>query len=150
VNVNAFSSKFRSKREIYTFLTVDGEVYLPAFETVTVYFCKDIVEGNKKCESSEILLTFVVVSTHSVRHLSAPQYDNLSMAKILDFLAQFEAMHLFMPSEQHEINKLPRAWVINVGATVVGQPFVDWVSKRIATRNEEMAKDRNLLIKMDP
>ena len=72
------------------------------------------------------------------------------MAKIIDFLAQFEAMHLFMPSEQHEINKLPRAWVINVGATVVGQPFVDWVSKRIATRNEEMAKDRNLLIKMDP
>ena len=90
------------------------------------------------------------MSTHSVRHLSAPQYDNLSMEKILEFLARFEAMHLFMPNEQHEINKLPRAWVINVGATVVGQPFIDWVSKRIATRNSKMAKDRNLLIKMDP
>ena len=72
------------------------------------------------------------------------------MVKIIDFLAQFEAMHLFMPNERHEINKLPRAWVINVGATVVGQPFIDWVSKRIAARNKEMAKDRNLLIKMDP
>ena len=49
VNVNSFSAKFRSKREIYTFLTVDGDVYLPPFETVTVYFCKDIVEGSKKC-----------------------------------------------------------------------------------------------------
>ena len=49
VNVNSFSAKYRSKREIYTFLTVDGEVYLPPFETVTVYFCKDIVEGSKKC-----------------------------------------------------------------------------------------------------
>ena len=47
VNVNSFSAKYRSKREIYTFLTVDGEVYLPPFETV--YFLKDIVEGNKKC-----------------------------------------------------------------------------------------------------
>ena len=150
VNVNSFSAKYRSKREIYTFLTVDGEVYLPPFETVTVYFCKDIVEGNKKCKSSDILLTILVVSTHAVRHLSAPQYENLSMEKILDFLAQFEAMHLFMPSEPHEIKKLPRAWVINVGATVVGQPFVEWVSKRITARNTEMAQDRNLLIKMDP
>ena len=49
VNVNAFSAKYRSKREIYTFLTVDGEVYLPPFETVTVYSCKDIVKGTKKC-----------------------------------------------------------------------------------------------------
>jgi hypothetical protein len=150
VNVNSFSAKYRSKREIYTFLTVDGEVYLPPFETVTVYFLKDIVEGNKKCTYSDLFLTILVVSTHAVRHLSAPQYDNLSMGKILDFLAQFEAMHLFMPAEPHEIKKLPRAWVINVGATVVGQPFVEWVSKRITARNKEMAQDRNLLIKMDP
>ena len=120
VNVNAFSAKYRSKREIYSFLTVDGEVYMPPFENVTVYFCKAIVEGTKKCSSTYNLLTFLVVSLHAVRHLSAPQYDNLSMEKILDFLAQFEAMHLYMPSEEHEIAKLPRAWVINVGATVVG------------------------------
>ena len=120
VNVNAFSAKYRSKREIYSFLTVDGEVYMPPFENVTVYFCKDIVEGTKKCMSTIFFLTFLVVSLSAVRHLSAPQYENLSMTKILDFLAQFEAMHLYMPREEHEIAKLPRAWVINVGATVVG------------------------------
>ena len=43
VNVNSFSAKYRNKREIYTFLTVDGEVYLPPFETVTVYYLKDII-----------------------------------------------------------------------------------------------------------
>ena len=72
------------------------------------------------------------------------------MKLILDFLARFEAMHLHLPSEPHEIRKLPRHWVINIGATVVGQPFVDWVAERITTRNREMAQDRNLLIKMDP
>ena len=95
-------------------------------------------------------LTILVVSCTAVRHLQVPQYENLAMQKILDFLAQYEEMHHHMPAETHEIAKLPRGWVVNVGATVVGQPFVDWVSKRIAARNSEMAKDRNLLIKMDP
>ena len=95
-------------------------------------------------------MTVAVVSTHAVRHLPVPQYPNLSMEKIVDFLAQFEAMHHHMPSERHELVKLPRAWVINVGATVIGQPFVDWCAERIVTRNREMAKERNLLIKMDP
>ena len=150
VNVAAFSSKFRTKREIFTFLAVDGEAYLPPFETVTVYFLKDIIQGQKKCKYPYIVLTIAVVSTHAVRHLPVPQYPNLSMEKILDYLAQYEAMHLHMPSERHEIVKLPRAWVINVGASVVGQPFVDWCGERIKTRNTEMARDRNLLIKMDP
>ena len=150
VNVAAFSSKFRTKREIFTFLAVDGEAYLPPFETVTVYFLKDIIQGQKKCKYPYFVLTIAVVSTHAVHHLPVPQYPNLSMEKILDYLAQYEAMHLHMPSERHEIVKLPRAWVINVGASVVGQPFVDWCGERIKTRNTEMARDRNLLIKMDP
>ena len=139
VNVHSFSAKYRNKREIFTFLTVDGEAYMPPFETVTVYFLKDIVEGTKLCKSVEKMLTFLVVSTHAVRHLPVPQYDNLSMAKILNYLAQYEAMHRYMPAEQHEINKLPRGWVINVGATVVGQPIIDWVTKRITDRNVAMA-----------
>ena len=49
VNVASFAAKFRNKREIYTFLTVDGEAYLPPFDTVTVYFCKDLIEGTKRC-----------------------------------------------------------------------------------------------------
>ena len=49
VNVASFAAKFRNKREIFTFLTVDAEVYLPPFETVTVYYLKDIIQGAKKC-----------------------------------------------------------------------------------------------------
>ena len=50
INVNSFSAKYRNKREIYTFLTVDGEVYLPPFETVTVYYLKALIQGDKKCK----------------------------------------------------------------------------------------------------
>ena len=72
VNVASFAAKFRNKREIFTFLTVDAEVYLPPFETVTVYYLKDIIQGAKKCKFPNSLLTILVVSTHAVRHLPVP------------------------------------------------------------------------------
>ena len=50
VTVAAFASKFRSKTEIYSFLTLDAACYLPASHTLTVYFLKDLVSGKKKCK----------------------------------------------------------------------------------------------------
>ena len=43
VNVNAFAAKFKSKREIYTFLSIDGGAYLPAHDNITIYFLKDLL-----------------------------------------------------------------------------------------------------------
>ena len=48
MNVQSFMAKYKSKRECYNFLTVQVEVYLPAYETVTIYFLKDIISGKKK------------------------------------------------------------------------------------------------------
>ena len=50
VNVQSFQAKYKSKRECYNFLAVDVGVYLPAYETVTIYFLKDIISGMKKCK----------------------------------------------------------------------------------------------------
>ena len=43
INVKDFAAKYRSKREVYTFLTIDGNAYLPPFDTITIYFCKSLV-----------------------------------------------------------------------------------------------------------
>ena len=40
VSSSAFAAKFRSKREVYQFLTVDVKAYLPPLENVTTYFLK--------------------------------------------------------------------------------------------------------------
>ena len=48
VTAATFSSKFRSKKEIYVFLTVDVRAYLPNYDNLTVYFCKDLVTGKRK------------------------------------------------------------------------------------------------------
>ena len=51
ITAATFASKFNSKREIYMFLTVDVRAYLPAYDTVTIYFLKDLISGAKKCKS---------------------------------------------------------------------------------------------------
>ena len=150
VDVNSFAAKYRSKREVYTFLTIDGNAYLSAFDTLTVYFLKDLVAGNKKCKCLPNG-NMPVVNCDNVRYVNVPQYEGLSQQEICNFLATASAeMARYMPDELCEIKKLPRGWIINVGASVVGKPFLDWIKQKICERNEKQAKERNLLIKMDP
>ena len=54
-----FSAKFRSKYEVYQFLTIDAKAYLPAPECVTIYFLKDIVRGQKKSKCTITSLTLL-------------------------------------------------------------------------------------------
>jgi len=44
----SFASKYKSKREVYNFLTVDCHAYLPPYDNLTIYFLKDLVSGAKK------------------------------------------------------------------------------------------------------
>ena len=50
ISTAAFSAKFRSKSEVYQFLTIDVGAVLPPKECVTTYFLKDLVMGRKKCK----------------------------------------------------------------------------------------------------
>ena len=50
VSAKLFAAKFNSKREVYNFLAVDVDVYLPHFDLVTIYFLKDLAHGRKKCK----------------------------------------------------------------------------------------------------
>ena len=43
-----FAAKYRSKREIYLFLTLNCLAYLPRYENITIYFLKDLAWGTKK------------------------------------------------------------------------------------------------------
>jgi hypothetical protein len=45
-----FGAKAKSKREIYVFLSINVMAYLPDYETVTIYFLKEIICGTKKCK----------------------------------------------------------------------------------------------------
>ena len=45
VTATAFAAKYKSKREIFNFLTMDVKAYLHTYDTVSIYFLKDLVSG---------------------------------------------------------------------------------------------------------
>ena len=45
-------------------------------------------------------------------------------------------MHLHMPAEWREILKLPRDFIVNVGSTIVNEPFLAFVHTAIIKRNQ--------------
>ena len=51
VNAKTVAAKFKSKREIWNFLTFDADAYLPAEHCVTIYYMKDLLSGKKKSKS---------------------------------------------------------------------------------------------------
>ena len=48
ITSSSFAAKFRSKSEVYLFLTVEAGKYLPPIDNCTIYWLKDLVSGKKK------------------------------------------------------------------------------------------------------
>ena len=63
----------------------------------------------------------------AVKTLHVPQYKNLSLEKILNFVCQQPRIVSYLPDDP-DLRKVPKQWIVNVCAAVVGQPFRDWVS----------------------
>ena len=57
---------------------------------------------------------------------------------------------MYYPQDNKEVMRLPKQWICNVAATVIGDPFRDWVSEQIKNRNHSMAVTKNLFVEMDP
>ncbi len=51
VHTREMSRLFRSKREIYQILVVEGQFYLPPYEECTIDFLRQLFEGTKKVSS---------------------------------------------------------------------------------------------------
>ena len=47
VNIHELLEKMQSKKEVYNFLSLSGEAYLPKLDTINVYFLKQIARGQK-------------------------------------------------------------------------------------------------------
>ena len=54
ITTKEFTSKFKSKYEVYQLMYLDVGAYLPASDCVTIYFLKDLAMGKKKCKFSSL------------------------------------------------------------------------------------------------
>ena len=51
INIHELQEKASSKREVYNFLTLEVEVYLPKPDTVNIFFLKQIMRATKDVSS---------------------------------------------------------------------------------------------------
>ena len=115
----SFSAKYKSKREVWRFLTSEAGVYLPAYEVVTIYHMRDLVAGKRK-----------LIKTDEVQMINVPFFEGLSIESMLEWAASRpeQVMDAF-PIVKRELDKLPRAYIANVIHTLTGAAFPKWVEK---------------------
>ena len=86
-------------------------------ENVTIYFLKDIIARRK-----------AYVKNDQVKTLYVPQYKNLSVEKILEFVSDLHVVHNYFPDDI-DLPKVPKQWLVNVCTAVLGEGFKEWVHK---------------------
>ncbi len=87
---------------------MDAAAYLPSFETVSIYFLKDIIGGVKKCKlQSHVFHITIVVKCQNVKHIFIPQFEGLSVENIGAFLTANPQSYEYFPV-QREIRRLPK------------------------------------------
>jgi hypothetical protein len=139
VSAAEFNSKYRGKPECYRFLSFDVGAYVPPYDDVTVWHLRDLCSGTRKrlkaCE---------------VKTINIPQFDGLTIERMLYHARSASSVMRALPVREGEIKKLPRAYIANVMYTIIGEPFRDWVEKKVKDRNEKHMLSQNMTIEMDP
>ena len=59
-----------------------------------------------------------------------PGYDNLTLKHIGAFITQQPNIMDYFPDEP-DLKKVPKQFIVNVAAAVIGQPFRRWVSEQV-------------------
>ena len=77
-------------------ISVDLGLYMPSYKTVSVYWMKDLLAKRKKA-----------IKAAQVQTLNVPQYESLSIKKMLDFAAPYVQIEDYFP-DPREIPQLPR------------------------------------------
>ena len=81
--------------------------------------------------------------------MTIPQYEGLTIQDIANFVNKHENVQPYLPDGK-EIHKVPKAWIGNVCATVLGDIFTKWISTQVEERNKRLVVERGMAIEMDP
>ena len=67
----------------------------------------------------------------------------------MQFISSKDQIDLYLPDEP-DLPKVPKQWIMNVCAAVIGADFKVWVQAQIEERNALMAEKKEIMISMDP
>ena len=82
---------------------MDCGYYLPPYKSVSVYWMKDLMARKRKA-----------IKTSKIQTLNVPQYETLSIKKLLEFAADYHSIEEYFP-EPREIPQLPRSVSAAIG-----------------------------------
>jgi hypothetical protein len=78
-----------------------------------------------------------------------PKYENLTIAKMLEFSKQYPIVKNYLPDEE-DIHRLPRDYIADLIYSLVGTPFEAWVHAQMKERNVERVATRKENIELLP
>lgn len=104
-----------------------------------VFHLRDLANGRRRR-----------IKAAEVKTINVPHFEGLSTETMLYHARNWPDVARALPSEQREVEKLPRQYIANVIYTVVGPVFKQWVEGEINKRNAKIIEDQNLAIDMDP
>ena len=122
-----FSAKYRSKPEVYRFLSFDVGAYVPPYDNVTVWHLKDLARGRR-----------LMIKADAVKTIHVPHFEGLTTTTMLYHAQNLPGVMKAFPIEPREVEKLPRSYIGNVIYTIVGSPFKKWVDEKIAERTKKI------------
>ena len=64
------------------------------------------------------------------------------------FCSGYPEVDNYLPDEI-DLKKVPKQWLVNVCAAVIGEPFKRWVWDRVVDRNNEMNSKHEVMIAAD-
>ena len=103
---------------LFEILKMDVCAYLPPYDNVTIYHMRDLVAGDKK-----------IIRADGIKTLHVPQYENLTIKKILEQAKNVPAIMSRLPEKDGETFKFPKSYVCNICYTVIGDTFKDWIKE---------------------
>ena len=87
VSASAFGAKFTTKPDVYRFLASEAKIYLPHYDTVTIWHLKELMSGQRKR-----------IKCDDVKFISVPFFEGISVENMLEFASNFLDAMLALPA----------------------------------------------------
>ena len=138
ITAQEFAAKLPTKRDVWRFLGNEAKWYLPPEETVTIWHLRDMAMGKR-----------THIKNSKLRNIHMPHYTGLRFDDLEAEAKKHPAVMKALPEKLKEWEKLPRAYMGNVMATIIGDKFEDWVKDKVEERNAKIKKEREMELELD-
>ena len=130
--VNDIGVKCRSKREVYTMLSSESEIFLPPIVDATQKYLRALILGDK-----------IYVKCSEVKVIRVPHLKGLMVKDILHMARERVDIDRYIPDYKYQ--KEPnRKWFVNLVNTLLEEGFKEFINDKWRASELKVIKNKNL------